>query len=267
VRRRRNQAGPRPSIRIALLLCAGFAIAAPAIVAADESADSQRDQAVWAEEATRTLPPADRLQPGRVAAILAAIETAPKPPDSWWERFTRWLESWLRQGKDAQAPNWLIKLLQSIPPEVARAVGWALLAALVIGLAAIVIVELRAAGVFRRRDGVRPGLVAGVAAPPVPNGAQPGLAEIARLPLRDQPAALLQLAIRLLIARQLLPADSSLTNGELLAVLQARAPAESPRFRRLARAAEAAVYGSIEPSARETRDLLDSLRSPAVAAE
>lgn len=228
-----------------------------------ETQETVRDRDTWSREAAQPLP-ASRLDAGRVAAILASLEAPPRKA-SWWERFNRWLESWLgRAGEDADAPEWLAKLLGGIPPWAAKLVFWLVLGALVAGLAAIAVIELRAAGVLRRQQ-PRPAAAAPGAARETAREA-PDLAFIGRLPARDQPAALLQWAIRRLVARRILPADRSLTNGELAAVLRTHAPAELPLFQRLACAAEAAVYGARAPAADEVRALLDAVGTPPATA-
>ncbi len=229
-----------------------------------ETADSRRDQEAWDSDDARALAGTSTLDTTQVAGILAAIE-APKPEVSWWERFMRELNAWLaRSASEAAAPKWLVEALQAIPPWVFKLVFWLVFAALLGGLAAIAFIELRAAGVWRRKPkhDVERGAAASVpfAAPDLPD-----LAAIAALPLRARPAALLQWAIAGLVARQVLPADRSLTNGELLTFVRARAPGELPVFRRLARSAEAVVYGARMPDERETRELLESVSGPAAA--
>jgi hypothetical protein len=222
-----------------------------------ETPEAVRDREAWSRELGQPLPDARRLDPARVPAILARIET-PQPPESWWDRLLRRFAAWL-QSDEAALPQWFTDFARRIPPWVGSAVVIVLVAGLALGLLAVVIIELRAAGVFRRRrsGAGEPALPAGTAPPDW----QRTLDDIARLPLRERPAALLAFMIRRLVARDLLPADSSLTNGELAALLGARAPAEVAAFRRLARAAEAVVYGAAEPGERDTRELLDALRA------
>lgn len=221
-----------------------------------ESEESHLDASTWEDEARQALPQGRVLDPERVGGILAALQ-APKPPaKSLWERFLDWVNAWLARNRRAsEGTHWLTEWLAGIEPWVARNVLLAMLGLLVIGLGVLAIVELRAAGAGRRRQREARGTHAAATV-----GARrvPTLAEIAALPLRDQPPALLQWVIRRFVDRQILPADASLTNGELLAILRARAPAELTAFHRLTRAAEASVYGAIAPADAEMRELLDS---------
>jgi hypothetical protein len=276
VPRRRNAATLRRRIGVALL-AAGAACAAPALGAVEtcpipsgdsppaETAESLRDRQTWEHEAAQRLPPRT-LEPARVAAILAAIEPPPREA-SLWDRFVAWLDGWFKaEEQGGEAPAWLLELIERIPKWLGPALFFGSLAALVIALATIIVIELRAAGVFRRRAGVAGTPAATAAALAAAPAAGLELAGIGALPLREQPAALLLWAIRRLVARHVLPADRSLTNGELLALVGTRAPDELPVFRRLARAAEAVVYGARDPAERETRELLEALRTPAGAA-
>lgn len=266
--RRPSAAGLR---RLGLLALLAAALAAPAANAAQEcpvpappppaeSDTSRLDEQTWAQEAAQTLPPARKLDPQRVAAILATIEPPRPQAASWWERFVQWLERYARQNEGS---NWLADLLRDVEPWVFTNIFLAILAMLVIALGALIIVELRAAGVGKAR---RRQTVAGARPAAASPRVELGLADIAALPLREQPPALLQWAIARLVERQVLPADASLTNGELLAVLRARAPDELPTFRRLTRVAEAAAYGAIEPAEDDARELLAALRAPAPVA-
>jgi hypothetical protein len=207
----------------------------------------------------RELPAGHRLDPGKVAAILAAIGAEKPREKSWWERLVERLQEWAaRNRSQSKEPSWLIEWLRDIPPYVVKNFFLLVLASMVIGLGVLVIVELRAAGVGRRRPaGAARMAPAGASAA---TASLPSLADIAALPLLEQPAALLRWAIARLIERQLLPPDASLTNGELLALLVSRAPDEVPAFRRLARAADAAVYGAIGPTEREAGELIGALQ-------
>ena len=261
---------PRPNAPTLTRLCAVALLALAGIAAASddsrkprqppESPEARLDLDAWRADWDRGLP-APRLDPARVKEILAALEQ-PKRPPSLWERFDQWLRSWFGDASErVDAPNWLAQLLQAIPAWVYKAIFWTLLGALVACLLVIVFIELRAAGVWRRRARAQAVADAIATATTGPAAPAPGLAGIAALPLREQPAALLQWGIRQLVVRRVLPADRSLTNGELLALVRARAPDELARFRRLTLAAEAVVYGRQEPDEAETRALLDALRA------
>lgn len=274
MRRLRNSAAAIAAAWLALLPLPSPAGDAPAcsipqpasrpFASAQEAADSpegRNDLTAWEQDQAKPLPPESRLRGADVAGILAGIERAPPRVASWWERLLARLDAWLqRHAKDAAAPAWLRDLLGAISPEAIKTAFWIVLCLLVIGLGGIVIMELRAAGHAARRPGRR--RVAGAPdAAPAASARVLSLAEITALSPLAQPAALLRLAIASLTARQLLPPDESLTNRELLGALAARAPAETAAFGRLARSADAAIYGGRAPPRDEVAVLVAAVRA------
>lgn len=232
------------------------------------SVEGRNDLDAWAADEARPPAASMALQIGDVAAILDALEQSPPPPLSWWDRLLARFDAWLqRHSADAEPPAWLRDLLQGISGEAVIAILWLLLCLLVVALGGIVITELRAAGVGRRRRGAPVAVRASREGGPSARAAAPTLAQIAVLPLRDRPGALLRLAIVALTARALLPDDNTLTNGELLRLLEARAAPEAGAFRQLAHGADSAVYGAREPRPEDVVALVDALGAlgPAVA--
>lgn len=231
------------------------------------SAEGRNDITAWRGDEARSLPAIAALRSEEVASILRGIEKPSPPQPSWWDRLMARFDEWLRlQSGDAAAPAWLRDLLSQVSEEAVTAILWLLLCLLVIAMGGIVIMELRAAGIGRRRRAASAGgalPLSGTATADVP----PSLAQVMTLPLRAQPAALLRLAIHRLAARQLLPPDDSLTNGELLRLLETHATVEAAAFRRLARGADAVVYGARELPREEVAALFEALgaldRAPA----
>ena len=81
------------------------------------------------------------------------------------------------------------------------------------------------------------------------------------LPPADSLLACYHKLLQILTAHQLLPTDSSLTNRELQATLEAALGAEQVEFRRLLRAVDGLIYGGRTPEAAAVSDLVrDSQR-------
>lgn len=202
--------------------------------------DGLRDALAFHQDAVRKAGAA--LETGAVADILAGIgRQEPRPERSTWERFTRWLRELLRVGPKpvASDPAWL-RWLESIPHDVLRAIWWTLFALMALGLVWIVVRELREAWSFARKT-KPPAVVGGIAAQS-PAEAALRLGDIPGLPDSAQAAALLRVTLKELRAADRLPADESLTNGELRRRLVADA-SESQLFGLIVGSAESQVYG------------------------
>lgn len=210
---------------------------------------------------------APRVDPARIAAILDEIrQVHEKPPESAWQRFVRWLRDALAADSDSDAalPDW-IRLLQKIPEGALRAIWWSLFALMAASLAWIVVRELRAAGVFARRERVARGSAA-TAVTADPDVRTHTLDEIGALPAHLQAGALLRASIAHLRRIRRLPSDDSLTNGELRARLATDDAGERSLFAEIVRNAEAQVYGGSPPGAERMRALLEAAGRTGLAA-
>jgi hypothetical protein len=208
-----------------------------------QTIEGLRDALAFHGEATRVA--AGGIDKARVKGILAALEMERQRPSvSAWERFKRWLRKILRLDRDVRSgdPAWL-RWLESIPPELLRALWWSAFGLMSLGLAWIVIRELREARAFTLW---RPGRAVDPAdrLAQLSNGAGPPLplSEVARLPRPAQPAALLLATLANLRAARRLPEEEHLSNGELRRRLQADAQ-ERELFGGIVGAAELQVYG------------------------
>lgn len=176
--------------------------------------------------------------------LARTLETEPKPPVSWWQRFKDWLAQKLRGSAESDY-RWLTEFLKSLdPPEWLRDLLLRLSVALVLLLAlAVVVNELRAAeprswlrGRSRRQRAA--------AMPPAAGASRLAWKDVIELPAARQPAALLRLALAALIERGLLPDDGSLTNRELLVRLGTTGSAHTGPFTELAAAADSVLFGN-----------------------
>lgn len=229
------------------------------------SADGVRDALVLFDEG-RHGPPARVADPAAVAPILAGIQQErDRPPETMWQRFVHWvMERFTRQAPESHGmPGWL-RWLSGIPPEVLRAIWWSLFAILALSLAWIVIRELRAAGAFSRGKRERRRPVA-AAEGDATAGRAPTLAEVAAMPDALQAGALLRAAIAHLRLRQRLPADDSLTNGELRAQLSGISTDERTLFGEIVRVADAQLYGGVPPQADRLRTLIEAAGAAGLA--
>ncbi len=193
--------------------------------------------------------------PQEVTAALPDLATLPSllkqireerdaRPLSLWERILRWLQQ--RPDHNTTEPAWMRKLaewMKHIPPSAAHITFWSLFALLVVLLIALIVIELRASRVLRRRA---------VAATPA-QSADPGITtletalsldDIDRLPLAARPGALLRWLLRALATRGALPADTTMTNRELARQLS---PTKTDEFLRFIDCIEPVVYGDVAP--------------------
>lgn len=200
------------------------------------------------------ISPADRLESGKLTTALEGLELAPVADLSWWdelwERITAWWES-LFGAPDDEQPSWISGF--SISESFAELMLQAVIALLVIGAAAIVLVEVRHARKHRRAY-----------APAARSGGQStravedfDLADITRADLKLQPGLYLNYLITWLRARAKLPERAGMT---------AREVARSHTFKegvtlveQVARQAEATTYGDREPERGALADIHQAL--------
>jgi hypothetical protein len=167
-----------------------------------------------------------QLQIERVAAVLQRIARAEPAPQGRWARFKHWLRGLFTPQQPNETAGWWRRLFGEARLEegALRAIVWSSLA-LVIALAvAVVVNELRVAGLLRPRGAqVRPGSVDGFSRDAMT------LEEIGRANPAEQPAMLLESIAARLAEQQRLPPARALTVREL--TRQARLPHESDRSR------------------------------------
>jgi hypothetical protein len=177
--------------------------------------------------------------------ILSAL--AGSRDTTGWSRFKSWLRSVLERREQPTDESWFSQMVAhvGISQAVIRLITYAALAAVVVLAGAIVLNELRTAGLFGRRMGTArkrqtrsAGGSAGMSWP-----------DIERATLSERPRLLLELIVRRLSDRGALPPSGALTVRELTRAVQLPEAEDRSRFAEVAQAAERVRYSSVEPQA------------------
>ena len=196
------------------------------------------------------------LQIDQVAQIARELEQVKAARAlTWQERLSQWVRQ-LFGRHQSEGSSWLAEWLRnkSLPQKVTDAIVAGLIV-LVIVLALVVLInELRAAGMLRKRGA---GKAAGLAdSGSMASTLRLSFADISAAPLRDQPSLLLQLVVSALVDAGRLPAARSLTHRELAPRAQFDDAAQREQFSMLAVGAERARYGRDVPAATQIEALL-----------
>jgi len=203
-------------------------------------------------------PAARNVDVATLGPILESLraQTAERPL-TWFERFKRWLRSMLeRQGGNSD--NWFSRWLEEtrISSLVATLLLYTSLA-LILGLTIFVIVnELRAAGVFRKRTRTELDPIArGIAA-----AADDAAADFDTLSVDRKASMLLRMLVATLVRSGRLRTERSLTHRELCARARFDDARQRESFQRVAALAERTVYGSSEVPAEEVEPIVAAAR-------
>ena len=208
------------------------------------------------------------LHPERVRAVLERVMRPEREPPGWWARLKRWLRELLTTPPQDDS-GWWRRLFgdASIDRATLRLVAALSIALLVMLAVAVVVNELRVAGVLRRRSGQPKAAGAGRAARP-----SPGLADLESAGMSAQPGLLLELIAVRLAALDRLPPARAFTVRELTRRALFVDEAERARLAELARVSECVRFGGGEVAKPELagalargRELLATLET-AVAA-
>lgn len=185
--------------------------------------------------------------PGPRVDVLAPILkglTASTAPTSWWERFKQWLRAHLGRPVDTtfQMPAWLTAWLNglTLSAAVVAVMLVASMVAVIAGAIAIVVHELRAAGLIHRRQPAAGGTQPG---PPAARAAV-SLADVEAAPPGERAALLFRLLLAALVDAGRVAAERGRTHRELCAEVSLPDATERARFTRVARAAEAQLFGA-----------------------
>lgn len=215
----------------------------------------------WYEEAA---PAARNVDVGTLGPILDSLRSQePERPLGWFERFKHWLRAMLQQ-QGGSSDNWLSRWLEDVKVSKAVATGILYIAlALILGLTILVILnELRAAGVFRKRRKPEADPIAGSAV-----AAADDAADFDSLTADRKASVLLRMLVATLVKSGRLRTQRSLTHRELCARARFDDAPQRESFQRVAALAERTVYGGsavsaeeIEPIAAAARDLDAQLR-------
>jgi hypothetical protein len=151
-------------------------------------------------------------RPADLAALQAILlELRPTQTPGAWARFTRWLREALGRGDPGPAHSWWDSARAAPSQTVIDLICYACLAAIVVMALALILNELRVAGVFARR----PDRIAGDAGR-TPRAAASDWSAIQSAPPRDRPRLLLELIAARLMELDCLPPAGGFTVRELL---------------------------------------------------
>jgi hypothetical protein len=227
------------------------------------------DAIVTLHDRYQTTPSILGPDPGSLRQVLSEFEQAQAPPPSLWERFKSWLNEWL-SGEDRQAPTWLEEMLErlTVPAVVMKIILYSLLAAIVAMAIAVIVIELRAAGLFAKRNAAGRAMLGD--SPDALFGKSATMGDVEAAPLLERPAMLLRLLVSALVAKRRLAAARGLTHRELAQRAQLQT-LDRVRFERLTRLAETIRFGravsaddalvaEAQPVLAEARVLYDQLQ-------
>jgi hypothetical protein len=189
-----------------------------------------------------------------------------------WSRFKSWLRSILETRQEPTDESWFTRLVSHVgfSQSLRQIIAYSALAAVLLLAAAIVVNELRAAGILtRRRDAARRTQL-----PLSDSGAEAVVwSDVERAQLVDKPRLLLQLIVRRLSDRGYLPPAGALTVRELTQAARLPEPDDRTRLSELALAAERVRFSGHDPGAERLdeslargRELLDRLDAGALDA-
>jgi hypothetical protein len=183
-------------------------------------------------------------------AVLAALNLRePDAQPGLWERLRKWLGEQFG-AQDGPRGKWIEDWLgkMSLPERFVRYLLIALGTALVITTVAVVMNELRIAGVLAGGALRKYSPLAARGADDVPAR---DFGALARAPLARRPALLLLLVLDRLRERARLPLRDSLTHRELVAAAGSLSADQSDALRTVAGAAERATFGGWQPAEHE----------------
>lgn len=194
--------------------------------------------------------PAREVDVTAVASILESLRPQqPERPLGWFERFKRWLRTMLERRSDSP-DNWLSRWLDQL--EVAdgavRGILMVAMALVVVLTIAVIVIELRASGMLRRRRSLQDAaMILGSAASAEGDDSQDSdtLAANRRAPI------LLRMLVQTLVRSGRLRTERSLTYRELCERARFDDAGQRESFGRVAALAERTLYGSAEISAAE----------------
>jgi uncharacterized protein DUF4129 len=193
---------------------------------------------------------------GPILQSLRAQE--PERPLTWFERFKRWLRA-MADRREGDSDSWLSRWLDKtkVTEVVATTILYIALAIL-LGLTVLVILnELRAAGVFRKRLVIEIERDASSAAAP----AVDATVDLDSLPADRKASMLLRMLVTTLVQSGRLRTERSLTHRELCARANFDDADQRESFQRVAALAERTVYGSSEVGASEVEPIVTAARA------
>lgn len=206
-----------------------------------------------------TSPAHDVSQLASVLDALEAEQRTDRPP-TLMERFKRWLNGLINRQQQEQDP-WLVNWLRDldISERIVRGIVYGSILLIIAIALGVIVNELRAAGVFRRR-GRR------LAAVPVESDggldlSHATLADLDRVAASDRPALLLRVLVNTLVNTGRLRAEKSLTHRELGTRAAFDAVDQRQSFNRVAALGERMLYGHRDVPADEVDAVIETGRA------
>lgn len=202
--------------------------------------------------ASREAPPMRSPTLEALRPVLKRIEsqqqTAPPTP---WEEFKAWIKSiFEKRDQLDQGDSWFWRMLRHlhISPTAGKIINYSLLALLLAGAIAVVIIELRAAGLLGKTKSGGPARrrTAGGSV-----SREVTLGDVAAAPLTERPALLLELLIGRFVASGRLRERRSFTHRELDRATRLDEAPDREAFREVLLAAEAVRYAHRVPDAEQ----------------
>jgi hypothetical protein len=188
-----------------------------------------------------------RAAPGPSAASLAAIAEQVNgkkvaAPQTWWDRLKSWIKDWFSPSGKADK-NWFDEWVRRMSDSTAllNTILYTCMGVVIVGALVVVFIEMRAAGLLRRKY---PRLMA------EPQGTV-GERSMSG-PLADSRSGvprLLGLLVARLIATRRLQFERTLTHRELVARSLFDTPEQRSAFAQLSQAAESLIYGGVNETA------------------
>ncbi len=206
-------------------------------------------------------PPADgrRLDPSGVAPILEQIRSAQvEAKKSMWQRFKDWLAGILERRRDDES-GWLAEWLREHVPSdrVMKWIAYGLATLLMAGAAWVVVAELRANGLLRRRarqaGGMR--MLRGDA------GRSRPAASLGDASETELPVLLIGLLLERLRALGRVQDRQSMTHRELVAAARFDSADDGSVFAALVGVAERLRYASVAPARAQLREAVEAARA------
>lgn len=177
----------------------------------------------------------------RLGAILATLAEQRAQGTGTWSRFKQWLRDLLERRERTEEEGWFDRMVSrvGISDAIVEVVTYIALGAMVVLAILVVLNELGAAGLLRRRARGRPGDEETAA---LSLRAPPTFGEIERAPLPERPRMLLELVSAKLTALRRLPPAGALTVHELARSAELQEALDRERLIALAQATERARY-------------------------
>jgi hypothetical protein len=224
------------------------------------SPDTLRALARVADSYRQPAPQRD-ISSAALDEALDGLQSPPPKSPTLLERIQRWLDEHFARGDGARSrwlEDWLAQL--SVPELIVRYLVISLGILLVIATAAIIVNELRVAGVLAG-DTLRKFSPPGSGEPGEGDPVAHDLDDIARAPLARRPALLLKLVLERLRAGGHARLRPSLTHRELVAAVDGLRVEQNDALRAVAVAAERVTFGDWLPAQRDVDEVVASGRS------